>query len=92
MRKLLALSVAFCCFSGAALASSYGSITQFVGGVDGALALQQAQIGQNTGKGTDNLAHIGQYIFGASAGSVVIQNATINQITVAPLSPFSNGF
>lgn len=92
MRKLLALSAAFSFSSSVALASSYGTITQFVGGIDGALALQQAQIGQSTVKGTNNWASIGQYIFGASAGSVAIQNATINQITVVPVSPFSSGY
>lgn len=92
MRKLLILSAAFSLSSGFALAGSYGTTTQLVGGFDGALALQQAQIGQYTVKGTNNWAHIGQYIFGGAPGSVAIQNATINQITVVPMSPFSSGY
>lgn len=98
MRKMLASPMAFFLFSGFALASpqAYGApnvavVTQMAGDINGAFALQQAQIGQNTGRHTNNAAQIGQYIFGASQGSLVYQSATINQISILPLSSFSGG-
>ncbi|KAF2992460.1 hypothetical protein OGR47_05395 [Methylocystis sp. MJC1] len=97
MRKMLASPVAFFLSSSFALASpqsipNVAVVTQMAGDINGAFALQQAQIGQNTGRHTSNVAQIGQYIFGASQGSLVYQSATINQISILPLSSFSGGF
>jgi hypothetical protein len=77
MKKLI-VATAILLSPGLALAESnyVASIVQSVGNFNNSLAVQQAQIAQNTPR---SWASIGQYAEGVSNNSIIIQGATINQ-------------